>query len=116
MKNIFLFMLFLFIAPISFSQLPYSWTAGVDPGWISSNSGNGSALDWQNGCNAVAVNCGGYANNQNTSYTSPVIDASCNNASTISIQFDFSGNIEFSWDFLFMEYSTDGGATWTNFY
>ena len=104
------------ISIFSFTQLPYSWTPNVDPGWTSSNAGDGTSLDWQNSCNAVAVNCVGYSNNQNTTYTSPVIDASCNNASTIIISFDLLGNIESGWDFLFMEYSTDGGGTWINFY
>jgi len=124
MKSIFL-ALTLLLSFSLFGQLPYSWSPGVDPGWTSSNSGNGPSLDWQNGCNVVAVNCGGYSNNQNTSYTSPVIDASCNNASTILISFNISGQAEaypdgsgglIGYDFLFMEYSTDGGGTWTNFY
>ena len=117
MKNLFLILILIFTSFVSYSQLPYSWSPGTDPGWTSSNYGNGSSLDWDNGCNAVTTNCNGnYSNYQNTSYTSPIIDASCNNASTIIISFDISGNVEWLFDFLFLEYSNVGGTTWTNFY
>lgn len=116
MKAIFLTLLCLIILNVH-SQPPYSWTPGVNPGWTSVNNGSGGALQWRPACNAVTTNCNGnYSNNQNTSYTSPVIDASCSNASTLSISFFMSGNAEWQFDFLFMEYSLDGGTTWINPY
>jgi hypothetical protein len=99
------------------SQVVYSWTNGVDPGWTSTNSGPGGALDWNPLCNAVTTNCtGNYSNFQNTTYTSGVIDTECLNASTVIISFDIVGNAEFQFDFLFMEYSLDGGTSWTDVY
>jgi hypothetical protein len=119
MKNILLLLTILLLKTISKAQLPYSWVPGVNPGWFSANSGSGNALNWNNSClgGVVTTNCtGNYANNQNTTYTSPIINATCSNASTISISFNISGNAEYGYDFLFCEYSTDGGVTWINFY
>nr|WP_294860975.1 hypothetical protein [uncultured Fluviicola sp.] len=96
----------------AFGQLPYTWTGGVDPGW--SNVGG---LQWRPGCGVVTTNCAGnYGANLNATYTSPTINASCANGSTVSITFTASGNAEYSYDFLFLEYSLDNGATWTNPY
>lgn len=114
-KILFLFFIFLNY----FAQLPYSWTTGVNPGWTSANFGSGGALNWNGSClgGVVTTNCtGNYANNQNTSYTSPVINATCTNASSVLISFYISGNAEYGYDFLFCEYSLNGGATWINFY
>lgn len=102
------------ISNLLIAQLPYSWTAGVNPGWVSSGGG-GSALSWQAGCGTVTTNCAGnYPNNLNTFYTSPTIDASC--SSTISLTFTFCGTAENGYDFLFIEYSLNNGATWINPY
>mgnify|MGYP005841544381 CR=1 FL=1 len=108
-----------FISIQCFGQLPYSWIPSTNPGWTSNNNGSGGPLNWNGAClgGVVTTNCSGnYSNNQNTSYTSPIINASCTNASTISISFNISGNAEYGYDFLFCEYSTDGGVTWINFY
>lgn len=112
MKNIYLILVLFLLLPLSgHSQLIYSWLPGVNPGWTSSDGD----LQWQNGCNAVTTNCGGnYSNNIDSYYTSPVIDASCVNGSTIQITFDIIGSAEYLYDFLFIEYSTNGGATWIN--
>ena len=97
----------------AFGQLPYTWTAGVNPGWTS----DGAGLQWRTGCNYVTTNCtGSYSNNMNTTYTSPSIDASCANASTISVTFTAFGNTEYTYDFMFIYYSLDNGATWINPY
>lgn len=99
------------------AQLPYTWTTGVNPGWTSANSGSGGALNWNAGCSVVTTNCSGiYSNNQNTSYTSPTINTSCSNASSVNITFSASGNAEYGFDFLFIEYSLDNGVTWINPY
>lgn len=96
----------------AFSQLPYSWTSGTDPGWTSSGP-----LQWRPGCAVVTTNCTGtYTNNMNTTYTSPSIDASCTNASTVSVTFTAYGNAEYTYDFMFIYYSTDNGVTWINPY
>jgi hypothetical protein len=85
--------------------------------WTSTNSGSGTALNWQAGCSVVTTNCSGnYANNQNTMYTSPTINASCMNASSLGITFSASGNAENGYDFLFIEYSLNNGVTWINPY
>lgn len=104
----------LFLIPfVVLSQLPYTWTAGVNPGWTSSNS----VLAWKPGCTVVTTNCtGNYASNINSTYTSPIINAGCSSASTVNITFTASGNAEYSWDFLFIEYSLNGGVTWINPY
>lgn len=95
-----------------FGQLPYTWTANVDPGWT-----NAGALQWRPGCTVVTTNCNGnYNNNMNTTYSSPSINASCTNASTISVTFTAFGNIEYTFDFMFIYYSLDNGATWINPY
>lgn len=115
MKKIILILLLL-ISFRSIGQLPYSWTSGVNPAWISAGGG-ANALNWQVGCSVVTTNCvGNYPNNLNTTYTSPTIDASCVSAPNINITFTASGNAEFGYDFLFVFYSLDNGITWVNPY
>ncbi len=121
MKNLLLVTILSLISFFGLGQIVYSWIPGVNPLWTSTNTGSGSNLTWNNGglcgIGVVTTNCGGnYSNNQNTLYTSPVINATCANASTINVSFDVIGNAEFGWDFLFLEYSLDGGATWINPY
>lgn len=97
----------------AFGQLPYTWTGGVNPGWTS----DGAGLQWRGGCSYVTTNCtGNYSNNMNTTYTSPVINASCPDASTVSVTFTAFGNAEYTYDFMFIYYSLDNGATWINPY
>ena len=97
----------------AFSQLPYSWTPNVDPGW---NAPNGP-LVWRSGCSAVTTNCSGqYGNNLNSSYISPVINATCGNASTIAVTFTASGDVDSGRDYLYIEYSLNNGVTWINPY
>lgn len=96
----------------TWGQLPYSWPTGANPGWT-----NSGALQWRNGCAVVATNCSGnYANNLNTSYTSYSIDASCIDATSINVTFTAYGQIEYGYDFLFIEYSLNNGTTWINPY
>lgn len=97
----------------AFSQLPYTWTSGVNPGWTS----DGNGLQWRSSCGYVTTNCNGnYSNNMNTTYTSSSIDASCANATTVSVTFTAFGNAEYTYDFMFIYYSLDNGATWINPY
>jgi hypothetical protein len=111
MKRLLLILLLLFCSVAIYAQLPYTWTTGVNPVWASSDG----VLTWQTGCNVVTTNCNGnYANNINSTYTSPSINASCPNATTISISFVINGSAEYPYDFIFLEYSTNGGSTWTN--
>lgn len=96
----------------AFGQLPYTWNPGVDPGWT-----NAGALQWRGGCGYVTTNCtGNYNNNVNTTYTSPSFDASCANATSISVTFTAFGNAEYTYDFMFIYYSLDNGVTWINPY
>lgn len=112
MKKLFLTMLLILVTQLSLSQTVYSWTSGVDPGWV-----NVGALQWRPACSVVTTNCSGnYANNINSTYTSPIINTTCSNASTVNISFDIIGNAEYGYDFLFLEYSLDGGFTWVNPY
>lgn len=111
MKKIILFNILL-MSFWSFSQTVYSWIPSVDPGWTSSGT-----LQWRPVCSVVTTNCtGNYANNLNTSYTSPTISTTCFNASTTNVSFDIIGNAEYLYDFLFLEYSINGGSTWINPY
>lgn len=97
----------------SFTQLPYTWGSNVDPGW---NSPNGTLI-WRPGCSAVTTNCNGqYGNNLNASYTSPSMDATCGNSSSISVTFTVYGDTESGQDILYFEYSENDGATWINPY
>ena len=99
-----------------FGQLPYSWNMGVNPGWTAI-AGSGATLQWRAGCTVVSTNCtGNYNNNSNSYYVSPIIDATCANASTISVTFTVHGNIEYGYDFMFIEYSLDNTVSWINPY
>ena len=112
MKILLLITMLSLISVMSFGQTVYSWTLGVNPGW--SNVGG---LQWRPGCLVVTTNCtGNYTNNLNTTYTSPIINTTCVTASTTIVSFDIIGNAEFGYDFLFLEYSIDGGITWINPY
>lgn len=112
-KKLLVFLMLFIISQHSLSQLPYTWVTNTNPGWVSNNT----VLSWRPACMVVTTNCtGNYLNNTNSTYTSPVIDATCTNGSTISITFTASGNAEYLYDFLFVEYSLNGGATWINPY
>ncbi len=112
MKKIKLLLMCILITYVINAQLPYSWTSGVNPGWA-----NTGPLQWRAGCGYVTTNCtGNYNNNVNTFYTSPVISANCPNATTINVTFTAFGNIENLYDFMFIEYSLDGGIIWINPY
>lgn len=106
---------------IGIAQLPYSWTSGVNPGWTSSNPGNQS-LCWQGSINTVSTsgfnngtgNWYRYSNNQNTTYTSPTMDfTGCLTSSFVSVTPSLEINLENNWDFLYFQYSTNNGTTWT---
>lgn len=112
MKQAFTLWMAVFGSMTAFAQLPYTWPTAADPGWT-----NAGPLQWRPGCSVVSTNCAGvYANNMNTTYTSGSINASCANASTVSVTFTANGNIEYGYDFLFIYYSLDNGATWINPY
>lgn len=125
MKKIILSLIFVFVANISYSQLPYTWTSGVNPGWTSSNPSN-NTLSFQSGCwNTVSTsNCTGtgswytYNNNQITSYTSPIYNFTCSTGNlnvTINLSIflnDRTGSSYYDW--LYFQYSTNGGMTWIN--
>jgi hypothetical protein len=108
----------LLIIPLLYkSQLPYTWVTGVNPLWTSINTGLGNSLTWNSACSVVTTNCSGnYSNNQNTTYTSPTINTNCSNSSSVNITFSASGNAEYRYDFLFIEYSLNNGSTWINPY
>lgn len=112
-------LLFLLLPLSAVSQM-YSWTAGVNPGWTSSNPGN-QTLSWQGSINTVSTsgyNAGTgwyrYSNNQNTTYTSPTLDfTGCATSSYVTVTPSLEINLENNWDFLYFQYSTNNGTTWT---
>jgi hypothetical protein len=99
------------------SQTIYSWTTGVDPGWISSNP-TSNTLNWQPIAGFVSTNdfpAGNrYNNNQITSYTSPIINTTCSNASTVNVAMNIGYDLERRFDWGYFQYSIDGGTTWIN--
>ena len=119
MKNIILILLIV-NSLFSHSQLPYSWVNGVNPGWISSNPTN-RTLGWQSCALMVSSsncdNIGGwfaYNNSQITSYTSGTINTMCSNASTVVVTINLDIFLENRYDWLYFQYSLNGGATWIN--
>jgi hypothetical protein len=119
MKNL---LLTLLILPLfAAGQLPYSWTTGVNPGLTSSNPTN-NTLSWQGSITTVSTsgfnNGTGswyrYNNNQNTTYTSQVLNfTGCNTSSFVQVTVNLDVNMENNWDFLYFQYSTNNGTTWT---
>lgn len=105
-------LLFVVLCLSGFSQFPYSWTNGVDPGWVSSDPSD-NTLGWQDGLGAVSTSdVPGYTydNSQNTTYTSQVFDLSdCVGVMTVS--FSINGEIENNYDYLYFEYTVNG-TTW----
>ncbi len=79
------------------------WERGAPSGVVLNQTGSGS--------NAYATNLNGDYNNQSIDYlyTGCYDLASMNNP---VVQFDMAFEIELDWDLLYMEYSTDNGATW----
>ncbi len=119
MKKIVLILLVL-ISFKTIAQLPYTWTSGVNPSWVSSNPTN-NTLSFQSGCwNTVSTsNCisptswNTYNNSQRTSYTSPTYNfSSC--ATNVNVAFQLDINLENTYDWLYFQYSIDGGTTWIN--
>ena len=103
---------------IAFGQLPYTWYP-ANPSWTSSNSTD-STLDYQSTYALVSTSdtntvLGGwysYKNSQITTYTSPTYDFSC--TSNIKIDIGLVVNLENRYDWMYFQYSTDGGANWIN--
>ena len=98
----------------------YTWGAGVNPAWTSSNMSN-QTLSWQPTINTVSTsgfvsgNWLRYANNQNTTYTSPTISLTgCATSSFISVTPNMEINLENGYDFLYFQYSTNNGTNWIN--
>lgn len=111
MKVVFTIIIFVFSLFFASCQLPYSWTSGVNPGWVASG-----VLQYRAGCNSVTTNCTGtYSNNTSTSYSMTTsLNTSCANASTIEVSYLVNGESESGYDFLYLDYSTNNGGSWTN--
>jgi len=108
--------LLLLVNITAFSQLPYSWTSGVNPGWTQYNwGGTGNILTWQSGCSAVTTNCSGnYVSNEDTEYMSSTINGSgCTN---ITVSFNLIGKADLNKDYLYFWYSQNGGSTWSGYH
>jgi hypothetical protein len=86
-------------------------------GWTPQGSWAISAEASHSPTHAWSDSPGGvYANNLNTSLTSPILDLS--NYQGAALSFWHSYNLESGYDYAYLEYSTDSGASWqavTNF-
>lgn len=93
---------------------------------VAFNNGSTSSM-WERGTaagttlsNAVAGNSQVYATNLDGLHadkTRAFLVSQCYDLSTLmntSVEFDMAFDIEGNWDLLYMEYSTNGGASWTN--
>ena len=113
--------LFLLLGMLSYGQTIYSWVPNVNPGWVSNSNITGNlsrVLNYQPNLGYVSSNdipAGNrYVNGQRTSYTSPIINTSCTNASTIIISFNIDADLENRYDWGYFQYSINGGTTWVN--
>lgn len=122
MKRIILMTMLILISFMSFGQLPYSWTAGTNPGWTSSNP-TSNTLSYQSTLGYVSTSSltDVYNNNQITTYTSQTINTSCNISSFVSVSFnldvflrDRSHSSTYFYDWLYFQYSLNNGITWIN--
>jgi len=88
---------------------PGNWTPGGTPNlWqITTETSHSPSHSWSDSPN------GNYGNNLNTWLRSPVYDLS----GQIGFVLDFwhTYNLEDGWDFAHVQYSTDGGSSWTTF-
>lgn len=112
---------FLLTTTSLFGQM-YDWTTNVNPGWTASTSGNNS-LSWQSSITTVSTsgfNSGTsswytYNNSQVNTYTSPIYDfTSCVSPSIVQVTLQMDINLENRYDWLYFQYSTNGGTTWIN--
>lgn len=101
-------------------QLPYSWTPGIDPGWESSNN-TSNTLSWQPNASIVSTsdlisesNWHTYNDSQITAYTSPTYNFVCNSSNYLTVSFNLLVNLEDEYDWMYFQYSIDGGLTWVN--
>lgn len=106
-----------------FAQVVYTFgTAGAypNPGWtsVSNVTPANRVLNYQTNLGTVSSNdlpAGNrYVNGQRTSYTSPVINTTCANGSTVTVGLIVDYDLENRYDWGYFHYSLDGGATWTN--
>lgn len=104
------------------AQLLYSWTPGVNPAWAPQPAGTSNTFSWQpttgdvssSGFNAGTGSWYQYNHNQVTRYTSPDMVLSCVNSTVAQITLSLNINLENRYDFLYFQYSPDGGVTWIN--
>ncbi len=117
--NKILLLLFIFITSFLYAQMPYAWVVNTDPGWTSSNptvntlayQTNATRVgtsDYNNGTSSWYT----YNNSQKTTYTSPTYNFACSSQIVISFRIDI--NLETRYDWLYFQYSTNGGTTWIN--
>lgn len=116
MKKILIALLLLLLNINLLGQLPYTWVS--NPGWVSSNT-SVNTLCYQNGCykkvstsDCIGSSWNTYNNNQITSYTSPNYSFVC--ASNINVSINLDINLESRYDWLYFQYSIDGGISWVN--
>jgi len=115
-----LLLIALLIPAMGSSQLLYNWYP-ANPGWTASNP-NGTHINYQptiptaapggtvstNGANV------GYTNNRNSTYTSGAVSYSCGVSQYVQVNITLDVDLENRFDWLYFQYSTDGGTTWIN--
>lgn len=114
-------LLFLLLPLSALSQM-YTWWPNANPAWTSSNFSS-TTLAWQpsintvstSGFNSTTGNWYTYNNSQVTTYTSPFIDlTNCPTSSYVALSLSLEINLENRFDWLYFQYSVNGGTTWIN--
>ena len=94
----------------------YDWESGP-AGWTSGGSGNAWAITTENPHSPSRSwsdsPYGYYGNNKNAWLRSPALNLAGTLGAQVSFWHDY--DTEAGWDYAYVEYSTDGGATWKQF-
>lgn len=107
-------LLFLLL-PISIVAQTYPSVEEFNPPLVWSTNNGSGIQNYGSSENYLTTNIGNtpYPDSTTISMVSPTVSYS-NCLSNLSISFPISGRIEYSWDFLYFDYSTNGGSSWTN--
>lgn len=85
---------------------------GNAEGWTADSPWSLSAEDYSSPGTAWSDSPGGnYGTNRNVSLTSPILDLS--EIADVQLRFAQHYQTESGWDYCYLEYSTDGGSTWS---
>lgn len=112
MKNLFTILLLILSNFVNSQTYPILEPFNSVSAWTCTN---GSGLQtYGPGLNYLTTNIGTtpYPNSSTITMTSPVYSFT-NCVGVLSLSFPISGYIENGWDYMYFEYSTNGGTTWT---